>query len=275
MGIPYRMQIYLTIFLAVLVFGIAGLVLIEGFSPVDAIYFLIVTIATVGYGDLHPSTVAGKILVMIIILAGVGCFIGIAANSIEGILEEQERKARIRKLNMTIGVFFSEAGTELIRRFSRTDSILGTVREKLIPTTDWSDQDFSRASHEMAEYRYSLDSRKLDLPDLYTLLSDRKELLLALLQNPTMLEHETFSSLLQALFHLLEELDQRVKHGGFSGLPESDLHHLSGDINRVYRLLVLEWLLYMHHLKKMYPYLFSLSVRTNPFDEKASVVVRE
>lgn len=275
MGIPYRMRIYLTIFLAVLVLGIAGLVLIEGFSPLDAVYFLIVTIATVGYGDLYPVTVAGKILVMGIILAGVGCFIGIAANSIEGIIEEQERRARIRKLNMTIGVFFSEAGTELIRRFSRTDATLAALQKHLIPSSDWSDQDFVQASKEMAQFRYGLNSRNIDLPGLYEFLSERKGLLLALLQNPTMLEHETFSSLLQALFHLLEELDQRMKNAGFSSLPESDRDHLSGDINRVYRLLVLEWLLYMHHLKKVYPYLFSLSVRTNPFDENASVIVRE
>jgi len=30
----------------------------------------------------------------------------------------------------------------------------------------------------------------------------------------------------------------------------------------------------MRHLKKEYPYLFSLAVRTNPFDPRASVEVK-
>jgi hypothetical protein len=58
-----------------------------------------------------------------------------------------------------------------------------------------------------------------------------------------------------------------------SELPASDYGHLSGDIKRVYGLLIAEWLAYMKHLKDKYPYLFSLAVRTNPFDAAASVIV--
>jgi hypothetical protein len=46
-------------------------------------------------------------------------------------------------------------------------------------------------------------------------------------------------------------------------------------MTRVYSQLVIEWLVYMLHLKKKYPYLFSLSMRTNPFDTNASAIVRE
>jgi hypothetical protein len=45
-------------------------------------------------------------------------------------------------------------------------------------------------------------------------------------------------------------------------------------MNRVYRLLITEWLTYMQYLKKHYPYLFSLAMRKNPFDRNASVVVQ-
>ena len=37
--------------------------------------------------------------------------------------------------------------------------------------------------------------------------------------------------------------------------------------------LIAEWLAYMRHLKKNYPYLFSLALRTNPFDPQASAVI--
>ncbi len=45
-------------------------------------------------------------------------------------------------------------------------------------------------------------------------------------------------------------------------------------MTRVYSQAVIEWLVYMQHLKKKYPYLFSLAMRTNPFDTNASPIVR-
>jgi hypothetical protein len=95
--------------------------------------------------------------------------------------------------------------------------------------------------------------------------------LLGLLENPNLLEHESFTDLLWAVFHLTEELGCRTD---LKNLPDTDYAHLSGDIKRVYILLISEWLAYMKHLKDTYPYLFSLSVRTNPFDPNASVEVK-
>src|SRR5512145_2762764 len=117
-SIPLRLRIYLSMLLCVLVLGTIGLILLEHLPPLDAFYFLIVTIATVGYGDIHPLTPAGKVLVMLIIITGVGCFVGVAANSIEYMIDERERKTRIEKLNMLIGIFFSELGTKLLKKFS-------------------------------------------------------------------------------------------------------------------------------------------------------------
>lgn len=84
------------------------------------------------------------------------------------------------------------------------------------------------------------------------------------------MEHESFTNLLWAVFHFTEELSHRKN---LKKLPGSDLKHLSGDIQRSYNLLVDQWLDYMSYLKNNYPYLFSLAMRTNPFDEKASPVV--
>ncbi len=70
--------------------------------------------------------------------------------------------------------------------------------------------------------------------------------------------------------HLREELLYRED---FATLPDTDLKHLAIDIKRVYAQLVLHWLEYIKHLKENYPYLFSLALRTNPFDRKSSPVV--
>jgi hypothetical protein len=92
-----------------------------------------------------------------------------------------------------------------------------------------------------------------------------------LLENPVLLEHESFTDLLQAVFHMTEELAGREN---MKQLPEADYEHLAGDMKRVYALLAHQWLDYMRHLKDNYPYLFSLAMRTNPFDQDASPIVR-
>jgi voltage-gated potassium channel len=45
---------------------------LEGWSPIDALYFSVVTLATVGFGDLHPTTDAAKLFTVLYIVAGLG-----------------------------------------------------------------------------------------------------------------------------------------------------------------------------------------------------------
>jgi hypothetical protein len=85
-------------------------------------------------------------------------------------------------------------------------------------------------------------------------------------------EHESFTDLILALDHLIKEMKAR---GDLAVLPLIDKNHLQGDIRRVYERLIPEWLKYMEYLKTHYPYLFSLAMRTNPFDSKASVVIQQ
>jgi hypothetical protein len=100
---------------------------------------------------------------------------------------------------------------------------------------------------------------------------DGRTFLLRLLENPVLLEHQNFTNLLWAVFHLTDELAHREN---IKTIPGSDYEHLSGDMQRVYILLIGEWLDYMRHLQKKYPYLFSLALRTNPFDPNANAVVK-
>ncbi len=100
---------------------------------------------------------------------------------------------------------------------------------------------------------------------------NKRSLLVGLLQNPVLMEHESFTDLLLAIYHFTEELS----HGkDLRNLPGSDLKHLSGDVERAYHILVDQWLDYMSYLKSNYPYLFSLAMRTNPFDQEATPVVK-
>jgi voltage-gated potassium channel len=268
--IKFRLQVYVAILLCVITAGTIGFMIVENLSPLDALYFIIVTIATVGFGDIHPLTPTGKILVIFTILAGVGCFVGVAANAIEYMIDEQERTRRLSKMNMIIGVFFSEAGIKLLKKFSAKDPRIDEIRSALLVSNHWSDEDFSRARLLLKQHATLLDSRTVPLDRLHAFLTHHKRFMLTLLENPQLGEHDTFTDLLHAVFHLSEEL---IARESLTDLPQSDLDHLSGDINRVYGLLVTEWLSYMHYLKKYYPYLFSLAMRTNPFDANATAII--
>jgi len=71
----FRLRLYVC--LLFLIMGLATVVFasVENLSYVDAFYFSIVTVATVGYGDIHPTTTLGKILAIALIVAGVGRFL--------------------------------------------------------------------------------------------------------------------------------------------------------------------------------------------------------
>jgi len=265
-----RRRFYLVVFTALLLLGIFGFMFFENLSLVDSIYFSVVTMATVGYGDIHPQSTVGKILALILIVGGVGTFLGIVASITETFLKRREESFRRQKLNMVAGLFFSELGTGLLRQFTQLDPEIGILQQILKVSNEWTNEDFRKANKIINKHRFTIDSRHGDLLSMREYLQNRANFLLRMLENPILQEHGNFSDLLRAAFHLRDELLNRVD---LSELPDTDRQHLEGDIVRVYKLLVLEWLSYMRYLKDNYGYLLSLAMRVNPFDPKASAVV--
>ena len=63
------------ILIAAVLLLVAGTVIfmfVEGFSPIDSFYFSFITLATIGYGDLAPTTDLGKLLTVAYSVAGLG-----------------------------------------------------------------------------------------------------------------------------------------------------------------------------------------------------------
>jgi hypothetical protein len=203
-------------------------------------------------------------------LAFVPVYVLFVTLMIERLLRERERIAMRQKLNMVIGVFFSEVGTPLLGGCFPFVTNGAELAAFLRFTPQWGEEDFLRADRRLAGFELRVDSRRGDLDLLKSFLDARRGFLLGLLENSNLLEHDEFTDLLWAVFHLMEELEARAS---LAGLPASDLDHLSGDITRAYGHLVREWLVYLRHLRVDYPYLFSLAVRTNPLDPEARVEV--
>jgi len=261
----------MAVLLAVMLMGTLGFSYLQNLSLIDAFYFTIVTIATVGYGDIVPTTQAGRVLAVILIITGVGTFLGVVVNATEAFIVKREKQQRMEKLRMVMGLFFSEFGTDLLARLARNDPNIEAVREQLLIKAQWSDKEFQGAAAAVKAYPCLCATGKVTLRELREILEQKRELFLRLFENPNLLEHESFTELLRAILHLKEELLHR---DDLDSLPQSDVEHLTGDIRRVYSLLLPEWLDYMRYLKQNYPYLFSLAMRLNPFDRNASVVVR-
>ena len=190
---------------------------------------------------------------------------------IHKVLSDREKKAMLKKLNMVIGAFFSEVGLKLLPMFANFDHKSDEVKKELSQMKNWSNSEFKKASVRMENYKFEIDSNLGSLKELQVFLTKRRNFLLRLLENPNLLEHETFTELLWAVFHLTEELEYRTD---LDKLPHTDMVHISGDIKRVYVLLLNRWIDYVMHLKDQYPYLYSLAVRTNPLDKDASPIVK-
>ncbi|MDD3977246.1 MAG: hypothetical protein PHI15_03700 [Methanomicrobium sp.] len=185
-------------------------------------------------------------------------------------LAHRAKREKLEKLNMVIGAFFTEVGSHLITCITKGDPDYKKISDKLIVKPDFGDEDFKTLKNVIIEHKGSLEIDEIDIFSLNEFLVSKREFMLRLLENPILLEHEYFTESLRAVFHLAEELKCR---GDFSCLPKTDFAHLSIDVKRVYKSLILEWVDYMNYLSKNYPYLFSLEMRMNPFDKDASPIV--
>jgi len=189
---------------------------------------------------------------------------------VDTLLSSRDKRVALEKMNMVIGAFFSEVGTALLRDLCRFDPEADEKRSLFAHSGAWQDADFTRIRKRLGDMSFACESRAGDLEPVRELLVAKRDFMVRLLENPMLLEHEAFTDMLWAVFHLTEELASRP---ALTGLPDPDRDHLSGDMGRAYGLLVSQWLDYMRHLESAYPYLFSLAVRLNPFDPDAEAVI--
>ncbi|OGC11558.1 hypothetical protein A3K48_03510 [candidate division WOR-1 bacterium RIFOXYA12_FULL_52_29] len=187
------------------------------------------------------------------------------------LLTLKEEKLIRKKLSMIIGVFFGEVGTELLRKLIGLDLGAAKIGGELRVTNNWSKKEYARALRAVEAYKSEIKINKDKLREIKAFLMARRGFMLNLLENPNLLEHESFTNLLWSVFHLTDELGHRVD---IDHLPDNDYAHLTVDINRVYQLVLSQWIGHMRHLENDYPYLFSLAARTNPFTPDASVEIK-
>jgi hypothetical protein len=188
---------------------------------------------------------------------------------VERILTRREIEEKKSKLNMVISAFYSEVGNPLVAMLLNATSQRGLIVENLDVTSTWKEAEFKKAKL-FVKNTGLIDFDQINISELHAFLLSKRGFLLSLIDNPNVLEHELFSDVLLSVFHLAEELESRPS---LTNLGERDRAHITEDIKRANRNLLVQWLDYMKHLKSNYPYLFSHYLRIHPFQYKPSAVI--
>ncbi|GAB7080207.1 potassium channel family protein [Megalodesulfovibrio paquesii] len=273
-----RLHFFGAVFLCTLLLGVFGFGYVEDLDPLNALYLTVITMSTVGYGDVTPTNPVGKVLAMLVVLGGVSSFVGVVETVVENVFSIKEKRAKRQKRNMIRGVLFADLGQALLREIAAADPKARELGEKLAIDAAWTEEMFSKKRKYLEGIVFTVDPKRLDLPRLRAMLEPKSDLLLRLIENPSVVEAEQFADLLQALYHLRDELMSRPTDPDnpmvLAALPEADRLHLAGDVQRVYAMLARQWLVYVQYLKRRYAFLYSLAVRKNPFNPEASVVIQ-
>ena len=169
---------------------------------------------------------------------------------IGSLFKTREKNSKLLKLNILINEFFSEAGNSLIISINPLIDNLDEIRNSV--NTD----KFT------IEPKVNIPIMNENLTSIYKLLEEKKHFILGMFENGNILEHDSFTNMLLAIHHLLDELRMRPD---LTALDKDDTLHIAYDVNRAYIQLAKEFISYMKHLKREYPYIHSIVIRKNIF----------
>jgi len=107
--------------------------ILEDSSFGDGLYWAIVTVSTVGYGDISPESTSGKMLAVILIIVGLVFFAGLTANLasffIEKDMEEEkntdEKSEKLKEISARL-----EKLENMIRKLSDKEPMIKRNGEK-------------------------------------------------------------------------------------------------------------------------------------------------
>ena len=177
---------------------------------------------------------------------------------INRLLSAREKAATRKKLNMLAGIFFYDLGIKVFNNINALVKNSAQCAQNICIEDNWTDKDFKKAQQKAAVLSLALNYQAACMEKLRDILREGKELIIRLMENPSLHEHEIFSDMLMALFHFTEEL---LRRRTLQDNDTEDKEHLLNDVQRLYVFLAQLWLEYMQHLKDNYNYLYLFNIK--------------
>ncbi len=121
-----RFRLAVVLLGVIIVYGITGYTLIDGWDLLDSFYMVIITISTVGYQEIHPQGAAGRIFTSTLIVVGVATMLygfGVFAETLaENAFGNYRRERQLeRSLNQLRDHFiicgYGRIGTQIVAEF--------------------------------------------------------------------------------------------------------------------------------------------------------------
>src|SRR5947207_5877369 len=141
-----RLFFILSLVAAAILVGTIGFVFVEGWSVFDSFYMTLITLTTVGYGEVHPLSFAGRVFASFLMLIGVTTvFVSIAVLG-ETLLRLEmtdyfERKRRDRMLKNVSGKSIvcgaGRVGRSVIQELLRSESTVVLI-DNTIERARWA-----------------------------------------------------------------------------------------------------------------------------------------
>ncbi|MBT4290440.1 MAG: response regulator [Deltaproteobacteria bacterium] len=121
----------LSLLLTIITFGTVGYVLIENYTVVEAFYMVIISITTVGFGEVKPLSDIGRLFTAVLILIGIGSIGFIGTSIVESVIQRiwtgraglLKMKKKINKLKSHFIVCgFGRVGEAAVEEFERQNA---------------------------------------------------------------------------------------------------------------------------------------------------------
>lgn len=172
---------------------------------------------------------------------------------LERLIDYKAKQERMEKLSMLIGLFFTEVGYKLMHLIIKADK---GGKNSII-----SFNNLDEVKNQVEKHDYNIDMKDIDLDEIKDVLLENSNLLVNLISNENITEHEIFTDLLMSVIHLRDEIIfyKNDKNN------QLDISHLEKDILRVYKNIAMQWVDYLKYLNKSYPFLYNNAIRLNPF----------
>ncbi len=126
------------ILLLLLGFGVAGYMLIEGWSFLDALFMTVISVTTVGYEEVEPLSDGGRVFTIFVILFGVGTALYILTILVQTVIEgELGAFLGVRRMNARIDALndhyilcgYGRVGEEIARQFAERSASFVVVEK--------------------------------------------------------------------------------------------------------------------------------------------------